>query len=225
MITTPLSSKLCLIGMLILCACANAAQPHGFLSVSGTKIVNDQGAEVRLRGMNLGWPSYIAYSLSLPGEDNQDRVQAEWLDRFLPPSQAREFFPLLKMAFVKERDFQNIQAMGFNQIRVGFFWRDFDRRISTESEPYYFLDHVILPAAHKYGLARYGFRLDINQSREAVARAIRTEFVPQYLHPWRWTDEQFRAAMLQLDTSVGRDGQGWRQWDEIKEVLQAYARH
>jgi|GEM_PF-3208619 endoglucanase len=131
-----------------------AVASQGFLSVAGTEIVGAQGQPMRLIGMNLGWPKYITYEMQLPSgvEDNQGFLQQNVLDKYLSPSQAKSFFPILKEKFIRETDFKHVREMGFNLVRVGFSWRDFSRTYKGMPEPYYFLDKVILPDAKKNGL-------------------------------------------------------------------------
>lgn len=132
----------------------SSSSASGYLGVKGLHIVDAKGNPIRLIGMNLGWPKYISYELQLPTEfeDNQGDLQRNVLDRFLSTKQAKSFFPILKTKFISSVDFRHIREMGFNLIRAGFSWRDFNRTMDGMPEPYYFLDKVILPNARKNGL-------------------------------------------------------------------------
>ncbi len=96
-----------------------------FLSAKGKKIVNKKGEEVRLRGVNLGaW--LIFEDWLCPYEDVNDNYEvAELLTERFGQEKAYELLNTYYDNFITEYDFDLIKSMGFNCVRIPFWFRNF----------------------------------------------------------------------------------------------------
>ena len=96
-----------------------------FLTTKGRKIVNRKGEEVRLKGVNLGswmiWEDWLC-----PYEEATDHydVLTKLTDRF-GEEKAYELFNTYMDNWITEKDLDDIKAMGFNSVRVPFWFRNF----------------------------------------------------------------------------------------------------
>lgn len=96
-----------------------------FLVTKGNKIVNQRGEKIRLKGVNLGawmlWESWLC-----PYEDDLDHytVLEILTDRFGEEG-AYELYNTYMDNWITEADLDEIKSMGFNCVRVPFWYRNF----------------------------------------------------------------------------------------------------
>lgn len=96
-----------------------------FLAAKGRKIVNRKGEEVQLKGVNLGswmiWEDWLC-----PYEEATDHydVLTKLTARF-GEEKAYELFNTFMDNWITEKDLDDIKAMGFNSVRVPFWFRNF----------------------------------------------------------------------------------------------------
>lgn len=96
-----------------------------FLTAKGQNIVNRKGEKVRLKGVNLGaW--MILEGWLCPYEDDLDHytVLSELTRRF-GEEKAYELFNTYMDNWITEYDLDEIKSMGFNCVRVPFWFRNF----------------------------------------------------------------------------------------------------
>ncbi len=96
-----------------------------FLTAKGQNIVNRKGDKVRLKGVNLGawmiWEDWLC-----PYEDNLDHYTVlEKLTERFGEEAAYELFNTYMDNWITEYDLDEIKAMGFNCVRVPFWYRNF----------------------------------------------------------------------------------------------------
>ena len=121
-----------------------------FLSTKGRKIVNQKGEEVQLKGVNLGswmiWEDWLS-----PYEEATDHydVLTKLTERF-GEEKAYELMDVYMDNWITEYDLDLIKEMGFNSVRVPFWFRNFyyddnGRKILDENEEWDFsrLDWVV----------------------------------------------------------------------------------
>ena len=104
--------------------------PDGFtaadyLVTDGRKIVNQNGETVKLKGVNLGaW--LIQEDWLCPYEEVSDNYEMleTLIDRF-GTEPAYELMNTYEDNFITEYDLDNIKTMGFNCVRVPFWYRNF----------------------------------------------------------------------------------------------------
>lgn len=96
-----------------------------FLRTKGQKIVNRNGEEIRLKGVNLGaWMIWEAWLC--PYEDDLDHHTAlEKLTKRFGEEAAYELFNTYMDNWITEADLDTIKSLGFNCVRVPFWYRNF----------------------------------------------------------------------------------------------------
>ena len=92
------------------------------LKTKDNSIINSEGREVFLRGVNLGgWlmmEGYIFYGRNIP----EKVFKAEFKKRY-SRKELDNFTNLYRDNFIQESDFKNISSLGFNCIRLPFNYR------------------------------------------------------------------------------------------------------
>lgn len=104
----------------------NAITKQDALHTSGTKIVNKKGEEIFLRGINLGgW--LIQEDWFSPANNNKkgDHYTLETFIRRFGTERAYELYNIYQDNWIQETDFKNIADMGFNCVRIPFWYRNF----------------------------------------------------------------------------------------------------
>lgn len=96
-----------------------------FLKTSGSKIVNAKGKEIQLKGVNLGawliWEDWLC-----PYEEAGDHYSAlEVLTERFGEEKAYELMNIYQDNWIIEYDLDEIKEMGFNCVRVPFWFRNF----------------------------------------------------------------------------------------------------
>lgn len=96
-----------------------------FLTTKGTKIVNAKGEEVQLKGTNLGaW--LIFEDWLCPYEEVSDHYSVlETLTERFGEEKAYELMNIYQDNWITEYDLDEIKEMGFNCVRVPFWYRNF----------------------------------------------------------------------------------------------------
>ena len=98
------------------------------LHASGEKIVSAAGEEVRLRGVNLGgW--LIQEDWFCPADNGKrgDRWTLETLIERFGTEKAYELYQIYWDNWITEKDFEEIAGMGFNCVRIPFWYRNFQQ--------------------------------------------------------------------------------------------------
>ena len=124
-----------LLAVILACVCvpvSRAAEAHrgpitdaDFLTVRGRNLVNRQGETVRLRGVNLGgW--LVMEDWLCPYEEATDHYDAlTTLETRFGKEAAYDLMNLYYDHFITAADLDEIAAMGFNCVRVPFWYRNF----------------------------------------------------------------------------------------------------
>lgn len=108
-----------------------ATEPSGgftaddFLVTKGTKIVNAKGEKITLKGVNLGsW--LIQEDWLSPYKEVSDNYEIiETLIERFGTEKAYELMNIYEKNWITEYDLDQIKAMGFNCVRVPFWYRNF----------------------------------------------------------------------------------------------------
>lgn len=104
-----------------------------FLTTKGRKIVNQRGEEIQLKGVNLGawlvredWlnPDHIPEEVLAEKKYDGEMVYDKLEERF-GREKAQELLNMFYENWITEYDLDNIKAMGFNCVRVPFWYRNF----------------------------------------------------------------------------------------------------
>ena len=139
-----LSLMLCLVMMLTAVPFVSAADvattdevtgftDEDFLTTKGRTIVNQRGEKVQLKGVNLGawlvredWlnPDHIPEEILAEKKYDGEMVYDKLEERF-GREKAQELLNMFYENWITEYDLDNIKAMGFNCVRVPFWYRNF----------------------------------------------------------------------------------------------------
>ena len=104
-----------------------------FLTTKGRKIVNQKGEHVQLKGVNLGawlvredWlnPDHIPPEVLAEKKYDGEMVYDKLEERF-GREKAQELLNLFYSNWITEYDLDNIKSLGFNCVRVPFWYRNF----------------------------------------------------------------------------------------------------
>lgn len=96
-----------------------------FLTTKGQKIVNQNGKEIRLKGVNLGaWMIWEDWLCPYEGSLDHYTVLDTLEDRFGLDG-AYELFNTYMDNWITEYDLDEIKRLGFNAVRVPFWYRNF----------------------------------------------------------------------------------------------------
>ena len=104
-----------------------------FLTTKGRKIVNQKGEHVQLKGVNLGawlvredWlnPDHIPAEVLAEKKYDGEMVYDKLEERF-GREKAQELLNLFYSNWITEYDLDNIKSLGFNCVRVPFWYRNF----------------------------------------------------------------------------------------------------
>jgi endoglucanase len=103
----------------MLMACITSiANAQGFLKTSGTKIVNEKGENVLLRGMGLGgWMLQEGYMLRLQGTNPQYSIRNR-IEKLIGAEQTQQFYDSWLKNFTTKADIDSMKRWGFNSVRL-----------------------------------------------------------------------------------------------------------
>lgn len=96
------------------------------LYVDGTKIYNRRAEDVMLRGINLGgWLIMEDWFCPIDNAKKGDHYTTEVLESRFGTEKTRELYEIYQDNWITETDFQNIADIGFNCVRIPFWYRNF----------------------------------------------------------------------------------------------------
>lgn len=106
---------------------------QGFLRTSGTKIVNEKGENVLLRGMGLGgWMLQEGYMLRLQGTNPQYSIRNR-IEQLVGPEQTQQFYDAWLNNFTTKADIDSMKKWGFNSVRLPMHYNLYT--LPVEQEP------------------------------------------------------------------------------------------
>ena len=116
--------------MLLLCAVPaladEAAPALSALHTEGERIVDENGTQVMLRGVNLGgWLIQEDWFCPADNGEQGDHKTLETLISRFGVEKAYELYNVYWDNWIKEYDFKEIKQMGFNCVRIHFWYRNF----------------------------------------------------------------------------------------------------
>lgn len=129
----------------------------GFLDVDGTRIINEEGKTVLLKGWGLGnWLLCEGYMWkSMGGErfDRPRRIEAV-IEELTGAEYAKEFWRRFRENYINEADIKRMKELGYNSVRIPINSRLFLKEapgLNWVEEGFLLLDRVI-DWCEKYGL-------------------------------------------------------------------------
>ncbi|MDO3384502.1 carbohydrate-binding protein [Gilvimarinus sp. SDUM040013] len=116
-----------------------------YVSTQGTKIVDENGDELFLSGINLGnwllWEGYL-----MMGDFNY-RTHSQFFDSlsqaFGSTSKAEEFEHQWRLNYVDNKAIADLKALGFNSVRVPFHYNMFWENGSLSNKGFQYFDQII----------------------------------------------------------------------------------
>ncbi len=109
----------------LVCASTSHAEPPSFLTAQGTHFVDAHGKPVILKGCNLGswlnlemWMLDVKDDVQYPDQYTIERI----LQQRFGAAEKDRIMDLHRASWITERDFEIIQSLGFNCIRVPFHY-------------------------------------------------------------------------------------------------------
>lgn len=117
-----------------------------YVRTQGTKIIDPTGAEIKLRGINLGnwllWEGYL-----MMGDYNY-RTHTQFLNSLGGAfggdmNRAREFEHQWRLNYVNERTISDLQSLGFNSVRVPFHYNMFWQNNQVSNHGFQYIDRLI----------------------------------------------------------------------------------
>lgn len=110
-----------------------AGYTQGFLSASGTKIVNARGENVLLRGIGLGgWMLQEGYMLRLNGHNPQYSIRNK-IAQLVGVERMEQFYNDWRKNFITKADIDSLRAWGFNSVRLPMHYKLYT--LPVEQEP------------------------------------------------------------------------------------------
>ncbi|UTA53224.1 cellulase family glycosylhydrolase [Lysobacter soli] len=123
---------------LLLAFSAFATMPSmagGFLRADGTRIVDERGEPVILRGVGLGgWMLQEGYMLEMPGAGTQRSIRARIVD-LIGEAKAEAFYQAWRDNHVTKADIDALAAWGFNHVRLPMHYALYTAPVSEEPVP------------------------------------------------------------------------------------------
>jgi hypothetical protein len=141
--TTRKSWYLAVLSLFILIAapCPATAQQRGFVHTDGTRLVDDEGHALMLRGTNLGnWLVQEGYMFHFEHGPQSAREIEALTNELLGPEAAEKFWHTYRERYVTRDDIQFLKQAGFNSVRVPIHYKYFQ---SDDADGFALLDRVI----------------------------------------------------------------------------------
>jgi len=101
------------------------AEPAGFIHADGTRLVDGQGADFAVKGINLGnWLVPEGYMFKFKRALSPTEIAAV-IEKLVGPAAADRFWTQFRDVYVGKDDIDFLKAAGFNTVRVPLNWRLF----------------------------------------------------------------------------------------------------
>jgi hypothetical protein len=172
------------------------ASSQGFLRVSGTNIVNEDGQEVILRGIGLGgWLVPEGYMLHTSGFANSPTEIRNKISALIGPANTDSFFTLYRKNYVARKDIDQLAQWGFNSVRLPMHYN----LLTPKNQPYVYseegfamIDSLLswCEANHLYLI------LDLHCAPGGQNKANISDYIPGEFALWESADNQNRTIAL-----------------------------
>jgi aryl-phospho-beta-D-glucosidase BglC (GH1 family) len=118
----------------MLISITSIATAQGFLKTSGTKIVNEKGENVLLRGMGLGgWMLQEGYMLRLQGTNPQYSIRKR-IEKLIGAEQTQQFYDAWLKNFTTKADIDSMRRWGFNSVRLPIHFNLYTLAVDQEPD-------------------------------------------------------------------------------------------
>lgn len=121
-----------IVALLFLACSIQLAHGQGFLKTAGTKIVNDKGENILLRGMGLGgWMLQEGYMLGINKEGQQYRIRQR-IEELIGKEKTQEFYDTWLVNHTTKTDVDSLAAWGFNSVRLPMHYNLYTLPVEAE---------------------------------------------------------------------------------------------
>jgi endoglucanase len=111
------------------------SQSQGFLKADNTRIVNEKGENVLLRGIGLGgWMLQEGYMLHVNKESQQYRIKQR-IELLIGKEQTQEFYKAWLSNHTTKSDIDSLHSWGFNSVRLPIHYNLFTLPVENEPVP------------------------------------------------------------------------------------------
>jgi len=173
-----------------------SAMAEGFLKVSGTKIVNDKGEEVILRGMGLGgWHVQEGYMFGMSAFANAAWEIRSKIVGVVGAAYADSFYNTFRANFVTRRDIERLGQLGFNSIRMPMHYERFVSQSAPDGwseKGFVEMDSLL----RWCGDNKMYLILDLHAAPGGQSRDNISDYNPAY--PSLWESEEARVLTVAL---------------------------
>jgi len=109
------------------------ARSQGYLKAEGTRIVNQKGENVLLRGIGLGgWMLQEGYMLRVNGQGMQNKIKAR-ISELIGAEKTEKFYTAWLSNHTRKIDIDSLKAWGFNSVRLPMHFNLYT--LPTDMEP------------------------------------------------------------------------------------------
>jgi hypothetical protein len=117
-------------------AAAYPGSNSGFLKTKGTKVVDSNGKEIVLKGVNLGgWLVFEDWMCGITDySGNADRFPQWTLEQRFGERQTKELMNMWMDNWLVAADFDKVKSLGFNVVRLPFSYRNFQNMDGSWSD-------------------------------------------------------------------------------------------
>ena len=113
----------------------DTVKSQGYLKAEGTKIVNEKGENVLLRGIGLGgWMLQEGYMLRINREGQQNKIRKR-IDSLIGPENTQKFYDAWLANHTRKIDIDSLKAWGFNSVRLPMHYNLYTLPIEKEPLP------------------------------------------------------------------------------------------
>ena len=198
-----------LIVLTIVFATSSITSAQGFLSVSGTQIVNGNGAEVHLRGIGLGgWLVPEGYMLQTSGFANSPTEIRNKISALVGTANTDSFFTLYRNNYVTRKDIDQIAKWGFNSIRLPMHYA----LLTPKNQPNVFLESgfAIIDSLLGWCEANHLYLiLDLHAAPGGQNTANISDYIPTEPSLWQSVDNQNHTIALWRKIAERYAGKEW----------------
>lgn len=169
---------------------------QGFLRVSGTKIVNETGQDVTLRGIGLGgWLVPEGYMLHTSGFANSPTEIKNKISALIGQANTDSFFTLYRKNYVARKDIDQLAKWGFNSVRLPMHYN----LLTPKNQPGVYSEEgfaMIDSLLNWCEINQLYLILDLHCAPGGQNTANISDYIPGEPALWESTDNQNRTIAL-----------------------------
>lgn len=136
-----IKARIYMVAVLLIAGLAGRAAIAQYAHTRGVQVVDSQGREIRLRGINLGnWLVPEGYMWQFGGHVQSAREIEALVAELIGPERARSFWQTWRSTYITRDDIHLIHQAGFNSIRVPIHYKFF---ATDDAEGFQLIDRLV----------------------------------------------------------------------------------